>query len=168
MKALKNDGFFNPTVKTITYGEWKQDKLYHFVFLSIMQILRGGDGTPTPRTSPKARVLLPRESKLATIDEMNKMYAALRDALIPPAPRISSGSTMSSIHGFQYAPSVSTVETMTVAGRGPRETLTFHLFHNFLTYLGTVEQQKCQKDKSLWIPRYHDLLPSLIPQSGCP
>ena len=86
MKALKNDGFFNPTVKTITYGEWKQDKLYHFVFLSIMQILRGGDGTPTPRTSPKARVLLPRESKLATIDEMNKMYAALRDALIPPAP----------------------------------------------------------------------------------
>lgn len=167
MIALKNEGFFNPTVQTITHGDWKQDKLYHFVFLSIMQILRGGDGTPTPRASPKVRVRLPRESKLAAIEEMDKMYTAVRDALLPPLSRISSGSTMSSIYGSEYVPSVTMANSKTIVDRGPRETLTFHLFHDFLTYLGTVEQQKRQKDKSLWIPRYHDLVPFLIAQSGC-
>jgi hypothetical protein len=157
MKALKNDGFFSPTVKTIVYGEWKQDKLYHFVFLSIMQILRGGDRTPTPYTSPKTRIVLPRDSKLSAIEAMNDMYTATRNALLPELSRISSGSTMSTDQGSVYAPSSSTHQSKTIIDRGPRETLTFNVVHNFLCYLGTIEQQKRQKDKPTWIPRYQSI-----------
>ena len=139
MKALKNDGFFSPTAEAIALGEWKREKLFHFVFMTMMLILRGGDRTPTPRSSPKTRIELPRESKMLAKEEIAKLYSEANNILLPSLARVSSFSSEST--QSMYRSSFTSIESATIIDHDPREMLTFSLFYQFL-YIGTIEQQK--------------------------
>jgi hypothetical protein len=167
MVMMKKDGFFNSTVKTISQGDWKKEKLYHYVFLSLMMLLRGGDRTPFPRTSPKIRATLPRDATSATSDILDMYYQAVEaerciQMYFPASWTIGPGSSSSMSHRSSMAisrassqlhrESMSTNNSRPVVDYGPRETLTHTLFHQFLSYLGTAEQQKGKSDIPLWIP----------------
>ena len=140
MTALREDGFISTDAGTIKHGRWNTSKPYNPVFLGLMQLHRGGPRTPSPRTSPPTRASVPRSAKEAARDSIKE----IRDQLSSPA--ISTVSDSSFILSASEA--MSLTEDI-----GARETLSFNLIHNLLTYLGTVEHQK-RPESQLWINWY--------------
>jgi len=137
MTALREDGFLTTDAGTIKHGRWDTSKSYNPVFLWLMQLSRGGSRTPSPRTSPPTCVSVPRYAREIARDSINEV-------------RDSSSSSVSS----SGSDSSFTSEAMSLTeDLGPRETLSFILLHNLLTYLGTVEHQKRPASK-LWINWY--------------
>ena len=63
MTALRVDGFSTTQKRAIIQGQWDITRQYNPVFLSLMQLSRGGERTPSPHTSPPSRIDLPRPSK---------------------------------------------------------------------------------------------------------
>lgn len=147
--TLQSEGFFTPTAEKIGLGEWKQDDLSHFVFLYLMLLLRGGDRTQTPHHTPKLRNLFPLAAKNPR-DEVINAYSQTTGPFFPSIPRVSSSSDHSA--PSLYRPSMSSTDSRPIIDFGPRETLSFILFHHFLSYLGTIEQKVNKNACPLWIP----------------
>lgn len=156
MTTLSMDGFFIPTTERISQGQWNKDALSHFIFLFIMLLLRGGDRTPTPRNSPKHREILPRGAKESPNQNFVDTYTQAADAFFPSLVRVSSTATtsspLSSTLSSQFRPSFSSSDSRPVVDYGPRETLSFILFLQFLSYLGTIEQKVNNNTNPVWIP----------------
>ena len=138
MLALTNDGFFEVDMTAVAHGQWNTDKLYYFFFLNMMVLReerereKGGDKTPTPRTSSIQQMeSYPRDAKdLARfrIREtfMNESLISGRIALLLAHSRVPSiDSTNSIVSSMHSRRSNSAVDY------SPRETLTFALIHNF-------------------------------------
>lgn len=144
MMALATDGFFFPDASAIGNGTWDRSKLHHFFYLTLMLLRRGGDRTPTPRNSPKKRETHPRATKDDAREEILRILETVPEVNIhsPALSRISSNdssvSSMSTTHSYQKPV------------KGPRETLTFMLLHQFLSYIGTIEVNS-NNSHPLWI-----------------
>jgi hypothetical protein len=156
MLALINDGFFDVEMTAVAHGQWNTDKLHHFFFLNMMVLLRGGDKTPTPRTSPRQQVEShPRDAKDLARSRIRETFmhrpSLISDstASLPGHARVpsmdSTDSSVSSMHSLQ---------SNTAVDYGPRETITFTLIHNLLAYLGTMEHKNSKSKGQLWIPSY--------------
>jgi len=144
MMALRNDGFSTTQSRTISQGQWDTTGQYNPVFLTLMLLSRGGERTPTPRTSPSTRIDLPRASKdvaLMTISEVE-------DETLPLFRATTTDSTVSTFSSDR----MSVVEDL-----GPRESLSFTLAHNLLTYLCTVEH-RFRPNSPQWI-NWYTLIP---------
>jgi hypothetical protein len=156
MSALKSEGFFKVPPEAISRGGWKKDELFHFVFLYMMMLMRG-DRTPSPRTSPKIHDVLPRDAKEAAKREMVNIYAPGEQKL-SPLVYVVSGTSINSQQSSQvssmFRPSLSTIDSRPIIDHGPRETLSFSLFHQFLSYLGTIEHRNAKGGTPVWIPWY--------------
>lgn len=127
MTALQEDGFMTADAGTIKHGRWDTKKPYNSVFVTLMQLRRGGYRTPSPQSSPPQRTNLPRMPK----DIPRNSIKQIRDQYYTSTEPTSDSSFV-----------MSTAEDMSqIADLGARETLSFNLIHNLLTYLATVEHQ---------------------------
>lgn len=145
MMALATDGFFLPDASAIGNGTWDRSKLHHFFYLTMMLLCRGGNRKPTPRNSLNNREILPRAAKDDAREEILRILDTVPEVNIPHSPTRSRSSS-------DYS-SVSTTSTTHSYGelvKGPRETLTFMLLHQFLSYLGTIEVNS-KNPHPLWI-----------------
>jgi hypothetical protein len=73
MEALKDQKFFTPDEKHIGNGQWDHDYLYHLFFTDLMLLLRGGDRTPSPQTSPPRKSSQPRGAKEEAQNEIKQV-----------------------------------------------------------------------------------------------
>lgn len=145
MKALKDQKFFAPDVKKIGNGEWDHDSIHHVFFTHLMVLLRGGDRTPRPPTSPPQRVMQSRDAKEQAIYEIMRVNANnVSSQSLPSRP--SGGSN-------PYRPSMSSIDSHPVVDYGPRETSTFTMMHDFLISLGTAEFKAKKSKFPPWITR---------------
>ena len=138
MTALRVDGFSTTQKRAIIQGQWDITRQYNPVFLSLMQLSRGGERTPSPHTSPPSRIDLPRPSKdvalarISGLEQESSSLSTTSDSIVST----SSSEGMSVVHDL-----------------GPRETLSFTLVHNLLTYLCTVEH-RARPNGPQWINWY--------------
>ena len=140
MTALRSEGFSTTQKRTISQGQWDTTRQYNPVFLSLMLLSRGGERTPTPRTSPLTRIDLRRASKEVALTRMSEV----EDETLPLSRTTTTDSTVST----------QSSDRMSVAvDLGPRENLSFTLAHNLLTYLCTVEHRS-RPNSPQWINWY--------------
>jgi hypothetical protein len=153
MIALENEGFFEVELADVQNGRWDTQKLFHFVFLNMMMLLRG-TAAPSPKTSPPQQIWShPRDAKELARSRIRETFLKNESPRTPSISRVSSGaSTDSSISSMQSIYSNSSVDS------GPRETLSFIFVHCLLAYLGTVQYNATKGDSPLWISSYSPLL----------
>jgi hypothetical protein len=137
LMTMDADVFFAPTADAVSKGKWDKEKPFHQFFLHLLQIQRASR-TPSPRTSPKFRTMQNRSVKRTTWAQ------AYQNAVLVATPASDtdyhpSGSPMD-ISGFK-------------PDRGPRETSSYVLMHDFLSYLASVELRVWQ-DYKQWQPTY--------------
>ena len=144
MKALKDNKFFSPDENHVSNGEWDYDCLHHFFFTDLMLLLRGGDRTPSPRTSPPQKSMRPRDAKEEAQNEIKRVLESHAQAG-------SSAVSRTSMDTDSYRPSMSSIRSHSLPDHGPRETLTYSMMHNFLKYLGTIEYKVMKNKIPLWI-----------------
>jgi hypothetical protein len=138
MMALVTDGFFFPDASTIGNGTWDRTKLHHFFYLTMMLLLRGGDRTQTPRHSPQHREIRPRATKDYAREQILRMLNSGPETLSSVSSADSSVSSTSTDQSYRQP------------NKGPRETLSFQLLHQFLSYLGTIEMNS-NPSHPVWI-----------------
>ena len=144
MKAFEDQNFFSPDENNISNGEWDYDRLHHLFFTDIMLLLRGGDRTPSPQTSPPQRSTEPRDAKEEAQIEIQRVVQSRAQA-------VSSEVSRSSMDTDSYRLSMSSIHSQFSLDHGPRETSTYMMMHNFLKYLGTVEYKAMKGKLPLWI-----------------
>jgi hypothetical protein len=140
MVALRNEGFCTTQKRSITHGQWDTTRQYNPVFLSLMLLSRGGKRTPSPRTSPATRIDLPCESKNVALTTISEVV----DETSPLSRVTTTDSTVSMFSSDRMS---------VIKDLGPRETLSFTLIHNLLTYLCTMEH-RARPDRPQWINWY--------------
>lgn len=138
MTALQEDGFMTTDAGTIKHGRWDNTKPYNSVFVTLMQLRRGGYRTPSPQSSPPQGTNLPRTAKDIARDSLKQ----IRDQYYTSTEATSDSSFV-----------MSTAEDLSQMDLGARETLSFTLIHNLLTYLATVEHQN-RPESPRWINWY--------------
>jgi hypothetical protein len=137
LMTIDADGFFAPTTDDVSKGKWDKKKPFHEFFSHLLQIQRASR-TPSRRTSPKFRTMQNRSVKRTTWAQ------EFKNAVLMATPASDT----------DYHPSGSPMDISNFRPNcGPRETSSYVLMHNFLSYLASVESEVWQDYKE-WQPKY--------------
>jgi hypothetical protein len=148
---MRADGFFAPTKDAVSKREWDTTKPFHNFFLHLLQIQRASR-TPSPRSSPKVRTIQHRLVKRTSWAE------AFKNAVL-----IATPASDPDYHQSGLPMSVSSFK----ADRGPRETSSYVLMHDFLAYIASVELQ-VWPDYNEWQPTYRPTVVTVLTLAPMP